>query len=139
MWNIIRERDDITELMQCFGNFEGSCLCDVKYVSGAFVGTVSDHFINDERSLVLTFQRRSLGDVQTVELRFSSLKSFKLEPLGAGMECYLTSAYAKIENGTVFFSTWDDLDTMNADSGVVLVNAGSLMWRDISDVVQYTA
>lgn len=139
MWNNIKNKEDIRELMECFGGFKGSCLCDMKYRSGAFVGTVSEHFINDELSLTLIFQRRSMGDVQTIELRFTGLRDLRLSPLGAGFECYLSSATLLMENDLLRFSTWEDLDTINADAGIVLISAKSLLWRDISDVIQYTA
>ena len=70
MWNIIRNTDDINELMECFGGFEKSCLVSVRYRSGAYVGEVSEHFVNDDMSLSVIFQRRSCGFVQTVDKFF---------------------------------------------------------------------
>ncbi len=139
MWNMIRNSEDISELMECFGGFRNSCVCDVRYRSGAYVGTAADHFINDDLTVSVILQRRSLGDVQTFELRFSGVKKLTLMPLGKGMECYLTSACITADGRGVEFSTWEDLDDINADAGVLRISAHTLMWRDISDVMSYTA
>lgn len=135
MWNIIRNQDDISELMDCFGRFENSCVVSVKYRSGAYVGEVSEHFVNDDMTLSVVFQRRSCGFVQSYELLFRDIRTLRLEPLGRGMECYLTSASLKAEGGSITFSTWDGFDLINADAGVLYINAGTMMWRDISETV----
>ena len=139
MWSMVRNGDDIRELMECFGYFKNSCICSVKYRSGAYVGEVSDHFVNDDMTVSVYFQRRSCGFVQTFELLFRDIRTLRLEPLGRGMECYLTGASLKHENDSVIFSSWEDFDMINADAGVLLISAGSLMWRDVSDTVSITA
>ncbi|MBR1751219.1 MAG: hypothetical protein IJ740_10145 [Ruminococcus sp.] len=139
MWNMVRSNEEIEELKENFGGFKNSCICDIRYRSGAYIGTAADHFINDDLSISVIFQRRSMGDVQTFELRFSGIKKLILEPLSKGMECYLTSASIKSDKRGIYFSSWEDFDRINADAGVLLVEADMLMWRDISDVMSYTA
>lgn len=139
MWNIIKNDDDINELMECFGGFERSCICSVKYRSGAYVGQVSEHFINDDMTVSVLLQRRSMGFVQTYELLFRDIRMLQLEPLDKGMECYLTSASIKTDDRGIVFSTWDDFNSMNSDAGVLLIYAASLMWRDVSETVSITA
>ena len=139
MWNNIKTNEDISELMECFGEFKRSCICEIKYRSGAYVGSVSEHFLNDDMSLSVIFQRRSLGFVQTFELLFRDLKTIRLAPLEKGMECYLTAASIKAENGNIVFSNWEDYDMINADAGILLISAGALMWRDISEQISITA
>ncbi|MBO6140863.1 MAG: hypothetical protein J6O40_03625 [Ruminococcus sp.] len=139
MWNNIKTNEDIRELMECFGEFKKSCICELKYRSGAYVGSVSEHFLNDDMSISVIFQRRSLGFVQTFELLFRDIKTLRLEPLEKGMECYLTAASIKCKNGLVTFSSWEDFDRINADAGVLLISSAALMWRDISEQISITA
>ena len=139
MWSLIKTTEDAEELMACFGGFENSCICSLKYRSGAYVGEVSEHFINDDMTLSLLVQRRSMGYVQTFELLFRDIRRLRLEPMSKGMECYLTSASIRAENGLITFSSWEDLDTVNADSDILLITAASLMWRDVSETVSNTA
>ena len=139
MWNLIKTNDDINELMACFGGFENSCVCSVKYRSGAYVGAVSEHFINDDMSLSVILQRRSRGFVQSFELLFRDIRLLRLEPMSKGMECYLTSATLRFTDTGITFSTWDDFNTVNADSDILLITAASLLWRDVSETVNSTA
>lgn len=139
IWNAVRSSDDVTELMESFGYFEKSCILSVAYKSGAYVGEVSDHFINDDMTVSVVLQRKSLGYVQSIELFFRDIKLLRLEPLGSNYESYLTDASVKCENGIVTFTNWDDFDTINADAGVLVIKAGSMMWRDISDKMSCTA
>ena len=139
MWNIIKNDEDIRELMECFGHFENSCVCELKYHSGAYVGKVSEHFVNDDMTLSVYFQRRSLGYVQTFELLFRDIRLLRLEPMSKGMMCYMTSASLKVGDNGVTFSNWDDFSDLNADAGVMLISAGAMMWRDVSDTVSITA
>ena len=105
MWNIIKSDEDINELQGCFGNFRNSCVCGLKYHSGAYVGTVSEHFINDDMTVSVYVQRRSMGYVQTYELLFRDIHQLTLEPMHKGMECYLTGASIKLSDKGVTFST----------------------------------
>lgn len=139
MWNMIRNDDDINELITCFGGFENSCICGMKYRSGAYVGKVSEHFLNDDMTLSVFFQRKSMGYVQTFELLFRDIRLLRLEPMSKGMECYLTSASIKAERGLITFSTWEGFDTLNADADILLISAASLMWRDVSETMSITA
>ncbi len=139
IWNSVRNSEEITELMDNFGGFDKSCIISVAYKSGAYVGEIGEHFINDDMTVSVVLQRKSLGYVQSIELFFRDIKLLRLEPLGSNYECYLTDASVKCENGIVTFTNWDDFDTINADAGVLIIKAGSMMWRDVSEKMSYTA
>jgi len=105
MWNSIKTEQDIADLMVIYDNFHDSCIKEIQYVSGAFVNTdLSMHAINDCRCLRIAFQRQSTNPF-AIELEFSELVRFNLEPAGENYSCEILDVSMFFENNQIF---WGD-------------------------------
>lgn len=80
MWNEIANDNNLTDFMEKMIYFHDSCLKELKYLSGAYVGEkLSMHPVNDCRTLKVIFQRQ-YEENSMIEMEFKGLKYLKLSP-----------------------------------------------------------
>ena len=104
VWTEIITEEDIGSFMQVFGGFHDSCLKEMKYISGAFVGKeLSMNPVNNMRIVDMVFQRQYKNPM-AVALRFIGINELHLTPCNEDYTCEITDAKIFIKNGLFYWA-----------------------------------
>lgn len=134
MWNSVSNEEDLSILMETVCDFHDSCIKEMKYTSGAYVGTdLAMYPVNDLRILKMIIQRQS-DDPSAIELAFSGLKYLRLSPCDERYTCEIHDATMLLTDGCVF---WCDCGGLTAAeiaqySGTVIC-AEKVQWRAVNE------
>ena len=80
MWNKVIDNKTRTALLEEAGFFHDTCLTELRYISGAYVGKdLAMYPINDKRKVNVFIQRQEEGK-NIIELEFSGIEYLKLFP-----------------------------------------------------------
>ena len=80
MWETIRTSDEILRFMEKMCYFHDSCIKEMHYISGAYVGEgFAMYPLNDRRVLRMVIQRQCAKNAM-IEMEFQGLKCLKLAP-----------------------------------------------------------
>ena len=100
MWNEIQNEAAIKHLMEAVDCFHDSCIKEIRYVSGAYVGDdLSMRPVNDQRQLSVIFQRQS-ETFSMIEIVFSGLRYLYLAPVSERYSCEIHDAAFFFKDGT---------------------------------------
>lgn len=124
---------EIASLMEQFGSFHDSCIKEARYVSGAYVNTDYSMLAeNGRRDLCLLFQRQESGP-EAIELVFTGVRSFHLEPATPEFTCEIMEAYFRWEEDLIWWSDWPDFDPAQPRLGenYTWVCAEGARWRSV--------
>lgn len=133
MWNSVSNERDLSILMETVCDFHDSCIKEIKYTSGAYVGTdLAMYPVNDLRVLKMIIQRQS-DDPSAIEFVFSGLKYLRLSPYDERYTCEIHDATMLFTDGCVF---WCDCGGLTAAeiaqySGTVIC-AEKVQWRAVN-------
>jgi len=133
MWNEIKNQEDIDAFMNEVNYFHDTCLKELKYLSGAFVGEdFGMHPINDRRILSVIIQRQ-VKEMPMLELEFSGLKYLRLFPVDEIYTCEILEASLFMKDGYIYWSD-REIDSVedSRDRDGTLVCAAKLRWRPIA-------
>ena len=114
MWNKVIDDKTRTALLEEAGFFHDTCLTELRYISGAYVGKdLAMYPINDKRKVNVFIQRQEEGK-NIIELEFSGIEYLKLFPYDEKYTCEIfgistpdipitinenTNARIKLKNG----------------------------------------
>lgn len=128
--------EDMINLMQEFGYFHDSCIKEIKYVSGGYVGRdYAMNPFNSKRNLCVIFQRQS-EESSVIELVFEELIKLNLEPSNGDYDCIIFEASLKRVNGIFYWCEWEnfslsDLDNVNG----TWISSNKVKWRVLEDAL----
>ena len=132
MWNEISDANDLSEFMEKIGYFHDSCLKEIKYTSGAYVGEdLAMYPINDRRTLSVIIQRQ-FDNISMLELKFEGLCYLNLFPADTQYTCEILDSTMILKSDRIY---WCDSGGLSENDLVhydgTLVCASKLRWRPI--------
>ncbi len=130
MWNEVIDDKTRTALLEEAGFFHDTCLMELRYVSGAYVGeNLGMYSINDKRKVNVFIQRQEV-ERNTIELEFSGIEYLKLFPYDEEYTCEILGVTLILEDGKIF---WCDCDGISKeefpDYRGISICASELRWR----------
>lgn len=133
-WKEIATQSDIDVLMSVYGGFHDSCIFSVNYFTGSFVDENGAMRNGAEQEKVLYLSLSSQSAKETLELRFSGVRSFGIVGWQEGCFCDISSCYLKLdkEKGLVIwadseeFSPETSVNPMNPECSYII--ASNLEW-----------
>lgn len=134
MWNQITNEKDILAFMTMVGWFHDSCVKEMKYSSGAYVGDDLDMWpLNDKRVLNVVVQRQ-FEEMSMIEMQFTGLKYLKLFPLDEKYTCEILGSTMFFKDGCVYWCDCEDVSEDDfEDYKGTLICAEGLRWRTIEN------
>ena len=134
MWEAIRTSDEILRFMEKMCYFHDSCIKEMHYISGAYVGEgFAMYPLNDRRVLRVVIQRQCAKNAM-IEMEFQGLKCLKLAPADEDYTCEILDSTMIIKDGNIYWCDCGDLS--EADLGAyegTLICAAGFRWRSIEN------
>lgn len=136
MWNEIKNNEDLVEFMRSICSFHDSCVKEMRYISGAYVGVdLSMYPINSSRRLSMIVQRQN-SDLAMVELQFEGLQFMRLLPQKEEYTCEILSATMIMDKGFIYWCDCGGLSKRDIDKYQgTLICASKLRWRAIDNCI----
>lgn len=79
-YKMLTTQEDIKDFMNNFNYFHDSCIKEIKYISGGFVGEEKAMFpLNSKRIVSIIFQSQN-AKYSVIEMQFSFITKLNLEP-----------------------------------------------------------
>ena len=129
MWNELLNQIDINGLMNTFGGFHDSCIKELKYISGAFVGLdLCMNPINYARTVKVIFQRQCKNPM-VIEIEFTGLLNLALTPVDESITCELEGASMFISDGKIYWYDSDSVESSIEGHNGTWICANSVRWR----------
>lgn len=134
MWEIISTNDEILKFMEKVCYFHDSCIKEINYISGAYVGeNFSMHPLNDRRVLRVVIQRQYENN-SMIEMEFQGLKHLKLFPVDERYTCEILDSTMILKDGNIYWYDCGDLSEPDLDVYAgTLICASKLRWRSIEN------
>ena len=132
MWYEVNDQAALDFLMESVGDFHDSCMKEMVYVSGAFVGDdLAMYPINNQRTLKVVFQIQS-SPISMIEMEFMKLKCMQLSPVSENYTCEILDATMILKEGCVIWCDCGGLTEADIQQycGTV-ISAEKLRWRVI--------
>lgn len=136
MWNEIANDKDLADFMDSIYFFHDSCIKELRYISGAYVGEkLSMYPINDRRVLSVIIQRQSEENTM-IEMEFEKIKFLKLFPTDEKYTCEILGATMILKNDCIYWCDCGGLSESDLDhyDGTVIC-AAKLRWRPIDNCI----
>ena len=134
MWEKISTNDEILHFMEKVCYFHDSCIKEICYLSGAYVGDNLSMFpLNNRRVLRVLIQRQYEQD-SMIEMEFQGLKMFKLFPVDESDTCEIINSTMILKDGNIYWCDCDNLSESNSDEYTgTFICASTLRWRCIEN------
>ena len=140
MWNEITSQSDAQNLLELFGYFHDGCIKELKYVSGAYVGSDMGMLpINEKRELSVIFQRQ-WRDPSIIEIIFSGLSQLHLAPVDENYTGDISSANLIYTDESIFWIdeggiTEQELRKQEDPLIYTRIKANSAKWRVVEEFI----
>lgn len=129
IWNELNTLIDLENLMTIFGGFHDSCIKELKYISGAFVGSdLCMNPINSIRAVNIIFQRQ-YKDPMVIEMEFTGLINLTLTPTDENFTCELHGASMFINDGKIYWYDSDSIENTVESYNGTWICANRIRWR----------
>jgi len=136
MWNTISTVKDIDDFMCSYGNFHDSCIKELRYISGAFVGDdLSMNPFNNTRTVDIIFQRQYTNPM-TIVMRFIDVITMHLSPLDCDFTCEIHDASMFIVEENIYWADSQEAKNMLHGYKGTWICAKKVEWRAIDDCVE---
>lgn len=136
MWNEINSQEELKSFMDMIYAFHDSCIKELKYISGAYVGeSLSMHPVNDQRILRMIIQRQ-FKNPSVIELEFIGLKYLKLFPNDEEYTCEIFGATMILKEDYIIWCNYGGLseDELDEFTGTVIC-ASQVRWRVVDEYI----
>lgn len=135
-YNVIKNDNDILKLMEDYNYFHDSCIKELHYLSGGWVGEdLAMSPFNVQRKISIIFQRQGRPN-SVIELVFLGVNKLNLEPRDEKYDCIILGASLKIVNDLIYWSEYDDCNENNlANEEGTWISASQVMWRVLPDAL----
>jgi len=135
-WKEIKCQKDIDEFMYNMSNFHDSCLKELRYESGAYVGeNLSMMPVNVKRDVYVVLQMQA-EKPSVVEILFKGVEKLNLKPVNENYTCEIFNAYMCIEDDElVWFDNGDFKDSYQElyEKDDTWIKAHKVFWRPINN------
>ena len=134
MWEIISTNDEILKFMDKVCYFHDSCIKEMSYISGAYVGEkLSMHPLNDRRVLRVVIQRQYEKN-SMIEMEFQGLKHLKLFPVDESYTCEISDSTMIMKDGNFYWCDCGNVSESDLDDYAgTLICASGFRWRSIEN------
>lgn len=132
MWHEIADVQSLADLVYHVSSFHDSCIKEMKYLSGAYVGEdLGMYPFNDRRILKVLIQRQS-AELPVIELEFRGLKYLKLFPSNEHYTCESFDSTLMMHDGDIYWCDCGGVSEQRLKSyDGTLICASGLRWRAI--------
>ena len=134
MWEIIHTNVEILKFMESVCYFHDSCIKEISYISGAYVGeNLSMHPLNDRRVLRVVIQRQYEKN-SMIEMEFQGLKHLKLFPVDESYTCEILDSTMIMKDGNIYWCDCGNVPESDLDDYTgTLICASGFRWRSIEN------
>ena len=130
----LKNNKDIEKLMQKFNWFHDSCIKELQYYSGGYVGEDGSMYpFNSARCVKIIFQSQdTIAGV--IELKFDGIKKLNLIPRNEEYDCIIYSASLEKIGNIFYWSEWGDfeIEDLTKEEGT-WVSAEKVSWRTLKN------
>ena len=136
MWHVVDNQEKLNQFMRSVNEFHDSCLKELKYLSGAYVGSdLSMQAINQKRKLSVIIQCQN-EKTPIFEMEFEHLIYLKLNPVSDEYSCALFDASMFFYADRIYWCDSGDIsiNEVSKYEGTIIC-ATSFRWRIINDVL----
>ena len=132
MWKDIKTNEGIKDFMDSVYCFHDSCIKEMHYLSGAYVGEgLGMYPLNDKRILRVVIQRQ-FDNPSMLELEFSGLQYMNLQPVDPTYTCEILGSAMFEKDGLIYWCDDGNVDIASIDNyDGTLICAERLRWRPI--------
>jgi hypothetical protein len=130
----IQDQEDIQELMIKFGYFHDSCIKEIYYISGGYVGDNRAMYpINSDRTVHIIFQSQA-AEYSVIEMKFNSINKLNLVPRNDDCDCIIYDASLIKIDYLFYWSEWVNFGINDIDKEYgTWISAEKVSWRPLSD------
>ena len=134
MWETIHTNEEILRFLEKMCYFHDSCIKEMSYISGAYVGeNLAMHPLNDRRVLRVLIQRQYEKN-SMIEMEFQGLKFLKLFPTNESYTCEILDSTIVAKDGYIYWCDCGSLPESDSDEYLgTLICASALKWRSIEN------
>jgi len=130
MWNEIYTELDKNDFLHLFGHFHDSCIKEIRYISGAFVGeSLGMNPLNSTRIVDVVFQRQCRNP-SAIIMRFIGVSVLHLTPCDENYTCEIQGAKLFFKNKHIYWMDCEEEREVESYHGT-WVCADKLQWRTI--------
>lgn len=133
-YTAINNDEDIKILMKEFNWFHDSCIKELVYYSGGYVGEDGSMYpFNSERCVKIIFQSQN-ANTRVIEMRFEKIKNLNLCPREGSYTCIIYEASLKKIDDLYYWSEWEDfqLEDLQTECGT-WISASRVSWRPLEN------
>lgn len=130
----IKNDKDIEELMREFNGFHDSCIKELTYYSGGYVGEDGSMYpVNSSRCVKVVFQSQC-AEERVIEVKFEKIRKLNLLPRDEEYDCIIYEASLKKIDGMYFWSEWDNfkIEDLEKEYGTY-ISAEKVSWRPLKN------
>jgi hypothetical protein len=130
----LKNNKDIEKLMQKFNWFHDSCIKELQYYSGGYVGEDGSMYpFNSARCVKVIFQSQDTN-AGVIELKFDGIKKLNLIPRNEEYDCIIYSASLEKIGNIFYWSEWGDfeIEDLTKEEGT-WVSAEKVSWRTLKN------
>lgn len=136
MWNEIVNENDLNNFMDIINYFHDSCIKELKYISGAYVGeTLSMYPVNNKRTLNVIIQRQ-YKDISAIEMEFIGLKHLNMFPTDEEYTCEILDSTMILKEGCVYWCDCGGLSEADLENYTgTMICASKVQWRAADEYI----
>jgi hypothetical protein len=136
MWNEIVNENDLNNFMDIINYFHDSCIKELKYISGAYVGeTLSMYPVNNKRTLNVIIQRQ-YKDISAIEMEFIGLKHLNMFPTDEEYTCEILDSTMILKEGCVYWCDCGGLSEADLENYTgTMICASKVRWRAADEYI----
>lgn len=130
----LKNNKDIEKLMKKFNWFHDSCIKELQYYSGGYVGEDGSMYpFNSARCVKVIFQSQDTN-AGVIELKFDGIKKLNLIPRNEEYDCIIYSASLEKIGNIFYWSEWGDfeIEDLTKEEGT-WVSAEKVSWRTLKN------
>lgn len=134
-FKLIKNNNDIQDLMNEFLCFHDSCITEIHYISGSYVmDDRSMHPLNSQRIFSIKFQSQ-IAKFKTLELKFSKVVQCYLNPKNEEYDSIILGSYFQKKDNLFYWADCEDFSIKNKmDCDCTWIIAESVSWRMIKEL-----
>jgi hypothetical protein len=133
MWHNLFNENDIKNLMEIYGGFHDSCVCELSYKSGLYVTSeLAMQPIECDRLLRVVFHRQYRNPM-AIEIEFNKLIKFNLRPTEEGYSSEILDVSFFFEAGKIFWGDSEYYKTQRDEYDGTWIIADSAKWRTVDE------
>lgn len=134
MWNIIKNKKDIENLIEIFGNFHDSCLKELHMWTDHYVDEELSMHVNSELDthVRMLFQRQ-YENPSAIELLFEEVTGIEIYPSTVNYVDIILDAKIIYKDDIIYWAASEEWTPEESeDLAISWIGAKKVKWRDVS-------